>query len=487
MLLHLRWRTSTGHQPVARQPSSLGWARGLWPWIELISGSPPKRPFPAPNCLQAPGAPSGSLGSAHGNAAQLLGFQEQLLATEQLPYTAGERGRSRQRSAPAADSGMHPSDALGNGFLGGSQLGSAGYAIGSHAPRSASAPPGRMQLGAAGGATDPALAQLQRAQQELRQTICFDICSMVFGVAALLGCLQQDALYMAALVAAHHSCSIMPFVPGPFGLQRQRDEQSQWAAAAQQLLRSHGHGLPQSTSPQDPQQQLPPLPSLGGVPRRPASLDLQPSNDLCRTFASLQADLGVIDQRQHDWEARWAAHQAGLAQEQSQWETRRAAEQWSWEMRQQAEEQAWRQARQQQEEAWLEKRRQEEREWLDKRRREEQEQREARQRAEQQWQRECQALQLQQQQVTVEVRQLPQVGAAGRPAFALPQGKPPASYSGGGNGEGASGSGSGTSGSGSCGLPPPPLPAVLEGVSDLKAGVLDSRWLGSAFGGLGCA
>ena len=260
-------------------------------------------------------------------------------------------------------------------------------------------------------------------------------------------------------------------------MQRQRDEQAQWAAAAQQLLRAHGHALPQATSPQDSQQQrraeLPPLPSPPGQTRRPASLDLRPGSDLCQAFASLQTDLGVIEQQQQGWEARWAAHQAALTHEQGQWEARRAAEQWSWEMRRQAEEQAWQQARRQQEEAWLDKRRQEEREWLDKRRREEQEQYEKRQRAEQQWQLECQGAQQRQQQQQQQQQQAAQrqplpahSQLCSKPPVSLAQGTPPATYSGSGNGSGSTGS---------CALPPPGLAPVMEGVRVLHGAAAFGR------------
>ncbi|PRW55948.1 hypothetical protein C2E21_5262 [Chlorella sorokiniana] len=360
----------------------------------------------------APGEPSGSRGSPPGDPSQLLGFHGQPLSLDPVLFSPADRGRTRQRSGPPA----HAADGSGSGFLmrgpaclaDGGQA-ALGFAGASRIPRSSSAPPGRMELQAAGESSDQVLAQLQRTQQEL---------------------------------------------------QRQRAEQEQWAAAAQQLLRAHGHALPQATSPPGSQQQrrreLPPLPSPPNQQRRPASVDLKPSHDLCQAFASLQADLGVIEQQQHNWEARRVAHQSALAQEQAQWETRRAAEQWSWDMRRQAEEQAWRQARRQQEEAWLDKRRQEEREWTEKRRREDAEQRDKRQRAEQQWLLECQRAQQQLQQQQRAAAAPPQSQLYGKPALGLQQGKPPASYSG--------GSGSGSSG-GSTGLPPPPLPAVMEGDS----------------------
>lgn len=367
--------------------------------------------------------------------------------------------------------------ALGGAFpgAGSGQAGAAAFAGGGRLQRAASAPLAKRHPGSPEEPpSDQVLARLQRTQQELQaRRSCFGLpswpaCACDAGV-RYEGWLLWWSSARRLCFNAPHVAEPCPSSHAPGQLQRQRAEQAEWAAAAQQLLRARGHAVPQAGPPQHAQQQqqrsgtLPPLHPQAGQQRRAASLDLQPGHDLGQAFSSLQASLGAIQQQQQGWEARRAAHQAERAQQQAQWETMRAAEQWGWEMQRQAEERAWRQAQRQQEEAWQDKRRQEEGQWLERRRGEEQAQQARQQRAQQHWQMECRAAQLpqpaapeQRQVAAPEQRQLPPVRDfyTQPPPMGMPPSSLPPQYSPSEGGGGSSGSSSAAAA--------PPLPAVLE-------------------------
>lgn len=241
-------------------------------------------------------------------------------------------------------------------------------------------------------------------------------------------------------------------------LQRQREEQAEWAAAAAELLRAHGHAPPAVLGRADlkrlrppPYGVQPPLPAPAAVQQvRPVTAVRQPSAELGKAIASLEADVGALEQ---DWEARRAAQLSAAAQERAQWEERRAAEQAEWEARRaaeqaewerqrRAEELAWRQAQQREQDAWLQQRQREERQWLEKR-----------QRADREWQLQRRA----QQHPEAEQQPRPQAlhGAESMPALPLPPFSVPVLPSG---STASSHSGGSRSGNGA-----PPLPPVLEG------------------------
>ena len=139
----------------------------------------------------------------------MLGFQGQLLPPEQhLPYGAADRGRTRQRSGPPADNG---SSGFANGAVActvdGGPPAAPGFAGSSRVPRSASAPPGRMQQGPAGQADGQVLAQLQRTQQELQASLLSHVLSReLLGVWGTLLRVDRTALHWVSRLMLSWIC-----------------------------------------------------------------------------------------------------------------------------------------------------------------------------------------------------------------------------------------------------------------------------------------
>lgn len=216
---------------------------------------PPLPPSPPP-CHQAPGGLSGShAGPVSLEPIQLQVYERQALVNDYSPFATADRGRPNQPSVPAsylANGGMQQAGtaaaALGGVFpgAGSGQAGAAAFAGGGRLQRSASAPLAKRHPGSPEEPpSDQVLARLQRTQQELQaRRSCFGLpswpaCACDAGV-RYEGWLLWWSSARRLCFNAPHVAEPCPSSYAPGQLQRQRAEQAEWAAAAQQLLRACG-------------------------------------------------------------------------------------------------------------------------------------------------------------------------------------------------------------------------------------------------------